>query len=62
MSDKFEVGEWVFIPLDDEPYKIIKIYEKDEKEVVDLDDGDNFKLMGRPITILRKIPKRGESK
>ena len=62
MSDKFEVGEWVFIPLDDEPYRIIKIYEKDEKEVVDLDDGDNFKLIGRPTTNLRKIPKRGESK
>ena len=62
MSDKFEVGEWVFIPLDAEPYKIIKIYEKDEKEVVDLDDGDNFKLIGRPITNLRKIPKRGEGK
>ena len=60
MSDKFEVGEWVFIPLDDEPDKRTKIYEKDEKEVVDLDDGDNFKLIGRPITNLRKIPKRNE--
>ena len=62
MRDNFEIGEWVFIPLDDEPYKIIKIYEKDDTEVVDLDDGDNFKLIGRPTTNLRKIPKRGESK
>ena len=62
MRDNFEIGEWVFIPLDDEPYRIIKIYEKDEKEVVDLDDGDNFKLIGRPTVNLRKIPKRGESK
>ena len=60
MRDNFEIGEWVFIPLDEEPYKITKIYEKDGKTVVDLDDGDNFKLTGKPTDTLRVIPKRDE--
>jgi len=63
MSDKFEVGEWVLIiQFDEDPYKIIKIYEKDGEDVVDLNDGDNFKYIGKPITKIRKIPKRGEGK
>ena len=62
MSDKFEVGEWVLKQFDEDPYKIIKIYEKDGEEGVDLDDGDNFKFIGKPITKIKKIPKRGEGK
>ena len=62
MSDKFEVGDWVLIQFDEDPYKIIKIYEIDGEEVFDLDDGDNFKFIGKPITKIRKIPKRGEGK
>jgi len=60
MSKDFKVGNWVFIPMDAEPYKITKIYEKDGNTVVDLDDGDNFKLTGKPMSTLRVIPKRNE--
>ena len=60
MSDKFKVGQWVFIPMDSEPYRITKIYEKDGNTVVDLDDGDNFRLTGKPIDIIKAIPKRSK--
>jgi len=58
MADKFEVGQWVLIPMDSEAYQITKIYENGGNTVVDLDDGDNFKLTGKPIDILRAIPKK----
>ena len=58
MDDKFKIGEWVHMSMDPEPYKITAIYEKDGEMVVDLDDGDNFKLYAKPIEILRAIPKK----
>ncbi len=57
---EFKVGDWVLIPMDAESYEIVEIYEKDGNTVVDLDDGDNFKLTGKPISTLRAIPKRNE--
>ena len=60
MSDELKVGQWVLIQFDEDPYKIIKIYEKDGEDVVDLDDGDNFKYIGRPITKIRQIPKKNK--
>jgi hypothetical protein len=60
MSDEFKVGDWVLIQLHPEVYQITKIYKEDDKTVVDLDDGDNFKLTGKPIDIIKAIPKRNE--
>ena len=60
MSNELKVGDWVLIPMDSEAYQITKIYEKDGKTVVDLDDGDNFKLTGKPISIIKGVPKRDE--
>ena len=57
---EFKVGDWVLIPMDAESYKITKIYENDGKTVVDLDDGDNYKLTGKPIDIIKAIPKRSK--
>ena len=60
MADKFKVGQWILIPLHPEVYQITKIYEKDGKTVVDLDDGDNFRLTGKPADTIRAIPKKNE--
>tara|TARA_Y100001973_G_C5141400_1_gene303124 strand:- start:12 stop:194 length:183 start_codon:yes stop_codon:yes gene_type:complete len=60
MSEKFKVGDWVLIPLDRDVYKITKIYEDEGKTLVDLDDGDNFKLIGKSIDMIREIPKRNK--
>jgi len=58
--NEFKVGDWVLIPMDAESYKITKIYEKDGKTVVDLDDGDNFRLTGKPIDTIWAVPKRSK--
>ena len=58
IKNKFKIGQWVLLPLDEEPYQITKIYKKDNEEVIDLDDGDNFKLYAKPIGIIRAIPKK----
>ena len=58
MSKEFKVGDWVLIPLDRDVYQITKIYEIGGKTLVDLDDGDNFKLIGKHIDVLQEIPKR----
>ena len=58
IKNKFKIGQWVLLPLDEEPYQITKIYKKYNEEVIDLDDGDNFKLYAKPIGIIRAIPKK----
>ena len=60
MENKFKVGQWVLIPLDTESsYKITKIYEDENfSPVVDLDDGDNYKIVGKSIYGIHPIPKR----
>ena len=60
MSKEFKIGDWVLIPLDRDLYKITRIYEDDGKTLVDLDDGDNFKLIGKSIDMVRHIPKRNK--
>ena len=63
MKSKFKVGQWVMIPFHEEAYKITKVYEDENlNEVVDLDDGDNYRIVGRLSHKVLEIPKRKKGK
>ena len=44
-------------------YKVTKVYEDENfLPIVDLDDGDNFRIIGKPISMISPIPKRTRGK
>ncbi len=63
MKNKFKVGQWVMLPFHEEAYKITKLYQDENlNEVVDLDDGDNYRIIGKSIDKILEIPKRNKGK